>query len=255
MNSHDSQGQAARALGTRPGYRASGVAGLLAVLCAAPAAADDSWSATVAATSDYILRGVSQSHERPALQAGFDYQNVSGAYAGAWSSNVDPYSFRGTALELDLHAGFVFTPWQDVHAQSTYTRYSYLDDPRRSRYDYDEVAFTLKYLDRVALTVSWEPDVSAYSALGSAYRRTVLAYEGSALWPLGRGVALTAGAGYYDLRRLFGVGYWAGSAGLAWVGGHFEVDLARYVSDHTVALLYETASANGSVVVSAMLRF
>jgi uncharacterized protein (TIGR02001 family) len=229
--------------------------GLLAVLSGHSACAEDPWSASVAVTSDYVLRGVSQSHERPALQAGFNYQRPGGAFAGAWSSNVDPYAYGGTALELDLYAGYAWTLAPDFRLQSTYTRYTYLDDPRRNRYDYDEFEFTFKYLDRVALTMSWEPDVSSYSSLGSAHHRSVLAYEASGLWPLGHGFALSAGIGYYDLDRLFGVAYWAGSGGLAWASRHFEIDLARYVSEHTVARLYDSASADGRAVLTAILRF
>ena len=252
---HDSHGIARHTGARKPDYRLLWIAGLLAVLSAPAAGADDAWSASVTATSDYVLRGVSQSHEGPALQAGFNYHRPGGAFAGAWSSNVDPYSYRGTALELDLYAGFAWTVAPDFSLQSTYTHYTYLDDPRRNRYDYDEFAFTFKYLDRLALTVSWEPDASSYSSLGFAQHRSVLAYEASGLWPLGHGFALSAGIGYYDLDRLFGVGYWAGSGGLAWASGHFEIDLVRYVSDHTVTRLYESSSADGSVVLTGTLRF
>jgi hypothetical protein len=103
--------------------------------------------------------------------------------------------------------------------------------------------------------MSWEPDVSSYSSLGSAHHRPVLAYEASGLWPLGHGFALSAGIGYYDLESLFGVGYWAGNGGLAWASRHLEIDLARYVSDHTVARLYDSSSADGRMVLTGILRF
>ncbi len=249
------QGAAIHTGAGRPDCRSPWIAGLLAVLVTPAACADDTWSASVAATSDYILRGVSQSDERPALQAGFNYHRPGGAFAGAWSSNVDPYSYRGTALELDLYAGYAWSVSPDISLQSTYTHYTYLFDPRRNSYDYDEIAFTFKYLDRLALSVSWEPDVSSYSSLGFAQHRSVLAYEASGLWPLVHGFALSAGIGYYDLNRLFGVGYWAGSGGLVWASRRVEIDLARYVSDHTVTRLYESSSADGSVVLTATLRF
>jgi uncharacterized protein (TIGR02001 family) len=255
MTAHDSHGGTTHTRAAKPGYLPLWMVGLLAVWSGTSTGADDAWSASIAATSDYVLRGVSQSHERPALQAGFNYHGPGGAFAGAWTSNVDPYSYGGTALELDLYAGYAWSVARDFSLQSTYTHYTYLLDPRSNRYDYDEFAFTFKYLDRVSLTVSWEPDVSSYSSLGFAQHRSVLAYEASGLWPLGRGLALSAGIGYYDLERLFGVGYWAGSAGLSWTSRHFEIDLARYVSDHTVERLYESSSADGSVVLTGILRF
>lgn len=62
------------------------------------------WSANVAATSDYVFRGVSQAEEDAAISAGVDLTNGA-VYAGAWASNV---SFAGddeTGIEADLYAG------------------------------------------------------------------------------------------------------------------------------------------------------
>ena len=47
------------------------------------------FSATLAATSDYVWRGISQTNEDPAFQAGVTYTSKVGIYAGAWTSNVD----------------------------------------------------------------------------------------------------------------------------------------------------------------------
>jgi uncharacterized protein (TIGR02001 family) len=259
MDPHERQQGATTGRGRRPWRARLWIPALLALL-ALPALlpraqAQDAWSASAAATSDYVLRGVSQSYDHVALQTGFNYRSTSGAFAGAWGSNVNPYPFLGSAVELDLYAGYSWTLTQDFSAQSTYTRYTYLDDPRLGRYDFDELAFSFKYLDRLAFTWSWQPDVSAYSALGSARDRSVLAYELSGLWPVRGGLTVLAGVGYYDLHRLFGVGYAAGSAGLGWISGHFEIDLVRYASQATVARLYEQASANGNVVLSGIFRF
>jgi hypothetical protein len=57
------------------------------------------------------------------------------------------------------------------------------------------------------------------------------------------------------VKREFGIRYWAGSVGLAYVDGHLAIDLARYFSDHAVARLYEDASADGVVALSAVIRF
>lgn len=253
MDLHERQQAATRAHGR---WRGRCLPWQLALLALLPRAhAQEAWSASLAASSDYVLRGVSQSYDHAALQAGVSYRSSSGAFAGAWSSNVNPYPFRGAAAELDLYAGYAWTLGRDFSAQSTYTRYTYLDDPRPHRYDYDELAVSFRYLDRLAFTWSWQPDVSAYSALGSARDRAVLAYELSGLWPIRDGITVLGGIGYYDLHRLFGVGYTAGSAGLGWIGRHVEVELVRYVSQDTVERLYERASANGRVVVSAILRF
>ena len=62
---------------------------------------------TAALTSDYRFRGVTQTFNDPAVQAGFVLSHESGAYAGVWGSNVD---FGGTAhIELDHYIGYATT--------------------------------------------------------------------------------------------------------------------------------------------------
>lgn len=68
---------------------------------------------SVALTSDYIFRGVSQTNQNPALQGGIEYAADNGLYIGAWGSNVswlhdtvvigDSIS---NSLELDAYAGY-----------------------------------------------------------------------------------------------------------------------------------------------------
>lgn len=70
------------------------------------AASDWSWSANVALTSDYYVRGLSQNWHDPALQGGFDVEHSSGFYAGVWGSTVSPNTFPDAPLEVDLYAGY-----------------------------------------------------------------------------------------------------------------------------------------------------
>ncbi|MBL8845714.1 MAG: hypothetical protein JNN24_08085 [Hyphomicrobium zavarzinii] len=90
-----------------------GAAGIALLTCAAPALASDmtpppagrefSWSVNAAITSDYVFRGVSQSDNDPALQAGIDFA-YGILYAGAWGSSIDE-TFLGGNLEIDYYAG------------------------------------------------------------------------------------------------------------------------------------------------------
>ena len=247
-----------------PESRWSGARGRLArrlcgalVLCAlAPASlAQNAWHASLGTTTDYILRGVSQTYSGGAVQAGASYQGSLGWVVGAWGSNVDPYPGGVGSTELDLYAGYARELNEDFSARIAYTHYSYVHDPRRAGYDYDEVSLTASYVDRLSLTLSYTPDSTAYSSLGLARDQPMFGAELSGRWPLPKGFALTAGVGYYDLQHLFGVRYWAGNAGVAFIHPRFEIDLARYASDSTVARLYGDASADGEVVLSALVRF
>ena len=220
-----------------------------------PCKAEGSWSASLGATSNYVYRGISQTYGGAAVQLGASYQSALGWFAGAWGSNVDPYPGGESFQELDLYTGIIRPLGKDFTVQGTYTHYAYLHDPRPANYDHDEVSVAVAYLDLIAVSVSYQPDSTSYSDLGFAQRRSALAYELNARWPLPKGFAATAGAGYYDLHDLFGVGYWAGDLGLSYVYRRLTVGINRFFCDGTAARLYEDASADGTWAVSAVLRF
>ena len=69
--------------------------------------ADLAITGSVAITTDYRLRGVSQSDNKPAVQGGFTATLKQGPYAGLWASNLAGWgTFGGPNLELDLFAGY-----------------------------------------------------------------------------------------------------------------------------------------------------
>jgi uncharacterized protein (TIGR02001 family) len=217
--------------------------------------ADGPWSGSIAATTDYVFRGVSQTYGGAALQAGLNYQSPAGWFAGSWASNVDPYPYGPDFAEVNLYGGYGWTLDPKWTARASYTRYLYAWDRRRNPYDYGEFAFTVGFEDRLAATVSYQPDSTRFSTLGYVRDRTSLAYELTGRWPLPRGLALVGGVGYYDLTRLYGVGYWSGNAGVSFVRGRFEVDVARFFSDGTVRRLFEDSTADGRWVATALCRF
>ena len=70
-------------------------------------------SGSVALTSDYIFRGISQNNQEPALQAGVEYAADSGFYVGSWGSNVSWLSDTpvvdndiSNSVELDFYGGY-----------------------------------------------------------------------------------------------------------------------------------------------------
>lgn len=74
---------------------------------ATPALADEASdgftiSGTAALVSDYRFRGVSQTSEEAAVQAGVTVSHESGLYAGFWGSNVDFYG----SSEVDAIVGY-----------------------------------------------------------------------------------------------------------------------------------------------------
>lgn len=85
----------------------------LAGLVSVPALAEDAapaspFSFNVGLVSDYLFRGVSQTHGDAALQGGVDFTHASGFYLGAWGSTISwvkDYTGKGSA-EVDLYGGY-----------------------------------------------------------------------------------------------------------------------------------------------------
>jgi uncharacterized protein (TIGR02001 family) len=97
-----------------------------APLPAAEAPAASPIVANVSVVSDYRFRGISQTYKQPALQGGFDYAHISGAYVGTWLSSVSGNSYYGGAgLEADIYAGYKFEPVKDVGVDVGVLQYIY----------------------------------------------------------------------------------------------------------------------------------
>lgn len=63
---------------------------------------------SVAVTTDYRFRGVTQTQNDPAVQAGFTLSHKSGLYFGLWGSNVN-FGSGTPSLELDPSLGYATT--------------------------------------------------------------------------------------------------------------------------------------------------
>jgi uncharacterized protein (TIGR02001 family) len=236
----------------------AGSAGLVVVL---PARAAGTWSASITATSDYIYRGTSRTDERPALQAGINYQSRLGWFAGAWGSGVNPYPYDQHAVEFDAYAGMGWQLSPRWSTRASYTRYAYAWDRRPQAYDYGEFAVSLGFEDRLAATVSFQPDSTQASTTTYSRHKHASSYElAGALplpiaWRLPGQPTLLASAGYYDQSHLFGQSYWAGSAGLRLSYRKLQFEVMHFVTDPNIITLYGDSSANGRWVGSLTLRF
>ncbi len=90
------------------------------------------FSPTIAVTSNYLFRGISQTDRNPALQAGLEYGYTVGMftpYLGTFISNVQfPNGSFGSLrqrVELDLYGGVRFTPTDKLTLDGGMIRYMY----------------------------------------------------------------------------------------------------------------------------------
>lgn len=101
-------------------------------------------SGTVAATSDYVYRGITQNDEKPAIQGSIDVAHASGVYGGVWGSPVDFNDGNEAEIELDWYAGYSY----ESGAWSGDVRLTYFWYPGADRsldYDYAEISYTAGY--------------------------------------------------------------------------------------------------------------
>lgn len=108
---------------TSLGQAAALAGGLLAALLPSTAAAQ--FTGSVAATSDYVWRGSSQTRENPAVQASMKYTHSSGLYASVWGSNVKFRPDNGARSEFDIVVGWAGEVAQDWAIDAYVLRYQY----------------------------------------------------------------------------------------------------------------------------------
>lgn len=170
---------------------------LIAASSTAPAA---DFSGTATATSDYVLRGISQSQGDPAAQLGTRLAFDSGLYASAWGSQVDFGPALGTDAEIDAAVGFNHTFVERWNIDVNLTRYFYTGTRGDTNLDYNEVIATLTLDQRWWVLAAWSNDVFATGARG-------LYSELGAKFPLGARWRLEAIAGYYELAQAYDNNY------------------------------------------------
>lgn len=144
-------------------WLAAGVA-----LMAAGVAHAGEFSISVAATSDYDFRGVTQTAGGPAIQGSIDWAADNGLYVGAWASNVDFGRCCDESVEVDLYAGFAGGDEEGLTYDVGALYYSY---PGADDLDYPEVYAGIAYgIFDAKVWYSWDffaLDKSAYYVEGN----------------------------------------------------------------------------------------
>jgi uncharacterized protein (TIGR02001 family) len=235
---------------------------LTAVAADAAPTPEHSFSYNVGVTSNYIFRGISQTHGKPALQGGVDYAHSSGLYAGVWASNitwVKQYLDSGST-EIDVYGGFKNSFADDwtydvglIHyhyaGSGSSTRnnaavFSRLADPNTTEV-YGAIGWkwlTLKYSHAISENfIGWVPiNRAGYlpnkESNGSNYLELNAAYD------LGDGWGISGHIGHQKVKN---VGQ--GPAGLNDADyTDWNIGVTKDVGFGVVGLLYSDTDTNGS---------
>jgi hypothetical protein len=247
--------------GTRPGRLGACSLALLSLLWAQAACSQSEPSligGSLAATSDYIYRGVSQSDGQGALQADLHVGLASGTFAGVWASTRDRSLEPLTPAEIQVYLGQRFAlggAW--TVTVSGRSDYFVGGDPDHAS-DYQEISVALTWLDRCTLSLTAIPNAIRYSYVQfeyqgypmdyyQQYRSAAFVADGSSQWllregVLGGGLYLTAAAGYYyssrpDHQPPSALGYLYGNAGLALERRRWRIDIGYFAAQDRAAQL------------------
>lgn len=128
-------------------------------------------NANVSILTNYILHGITQTNQDPAVQGEFDYLFDNGLYVGTWASNV---SFLGTpnSLEDDIYAGYKFKFADTMSADLGFMQIFYPGAPINA--DFNTIYGSLTY-GFLTVKEGYSPDVlntdtyRLYSEINATY--------------------------------------------------------------------------------------
>jgi uncharacterized protein (TIGR02001 family) len=230
----------------------------LLAFIALPALANDRWGGSVALTSDYRLRGITQSDGVAAWQADVHYDSPSGWIAGLWASSVRLYggSYESNeTVELNAFLGRQWRLDSDWSARVVVSHYAHPWDSFSRNYDYDDVMLGTAWRDRLFLTATWSPNTSIVSSRGVAWDRSALNYDVTGRAPIAGRLSGFAGAGYYDLSELVGTGYWYGSAGVVYDLPWLHLEVSRVQTSAAAKRLFYGGIADNRWTATLMWTF
>ena len=135
-----------------------------------------SFDASVALTSDYVFRGISQTDEGPAIQGSVGWskdfkvsEQEIGLYASVWGSNVEFNDSDNANIELDYSGGITttlagvtldaFAIYYDYPGSASSRNYDYIEAGGGAGYDFGIAAVDGKFY--------WSPDF--FGGIGDAY--------------------------------------------------------------------------------------
>lgn len=203
----------------------------------------DGLTGTLALTSNYVFRGVSESENLPAIQGGLTYTFPIGLYFNVWGSNAK-FPDTDASVEMDTTVGVTNTI-KDLSFDLNLARYNY---PGASELDYVEFNSVYNYL---FLQAGLSYSANAYNTHQSGtYYSGGINYEVPAKYAFGwDGFNFLALMGHYSLPRAADNSYNDYNVAITkqlnktysltaqWTATNGRQHIPPYDSDHLIATL------------------
>ena len=216
------------------------IAFVVFVSCALPVRANDwgSLSGSVALTSDYRFRGVSQSNLRPAPQGEMDWNVPDDWTFSAWASRIDFQDHQNTSIELDMTAD---KHWKlddtDFHVEAVY--HAYPDHhPVRGGVRYsavEAIVIASHSWDSLSLngTLAWSPDNVAETG-------TAWLVAGGVSYPASDWLSMSANFGRQSMHR------WDEVKGAGYPYLYWDVGVTAEFNVYSIDLRYVGTNLKGA---------
>ena len=120
------------------------------------------WGGSLAVTSDYIYRGLSESNGRAALQADLHADTPQGTFAGAWASTRDRALEPGAGYDFEIYLGHRFDLSSAWNATLSARSHYFPGATGEVSDDFQELSAVLTWLDRWTLSASAIPNAVRY---------------------------------------------------------------------------------------------
>jgi len=215
------------------------------------AAFPGTFSASITGVTDYRFRGVSQTQEKPTIQAGADYAHPSGFKVGVWGSGVDFNTPGDGVVETDI---FGLYAWElaPFTMETGIYYYAYPGVSSNLKYNYGEAYGSVSYsYDIVTLAGCFFYTPQNFGDSGSGYYPQLSA---SVALPYDVTLDGAVGRQWIGKNAIFGLpDYTTWNAGIAYTYEGFTGKL-QYV-DTSISELHCAAGCDATVVVSITKAF
>jgi uncharacterized protein (TIGR02001 family) len=213
------------------------------------------WGESLAATSDYLVRGISRSNQHAALQADVHVAFESGFIGGVSASSAQFDSGDKRSAEVSAFAGFSprqTGPWR-TRVLASY--YGYLWNDSGSQYNYAELTLEAAYDNWISFDVVYSPDAPRYLRYEGLTGVSSTSAEVNLRTPWRRHFAAAAGAGYSELGGPDGRGYAYWSVGGVADFSSCSVSLFFVDTDANAKKLFYSAAAHDRWAATVIWRF
>jgi uncharacterized protein (TIGR02001 family) len=213
------------------------------------------WGESLAATSDYLVRGISRSNQHSAFQADVHVASDSGFIGGVFASSVQFDAGDTRNAEVSAFAGFAprqTGPWR-TRVLASY--YGYLWNDSGSQYNYAELTFEAAYDDWLGFDVVYSPDAPRYLPSQGLAGVNSASAEVNLRSSWHRHFAAAAGAGYSDLGGPGGRGYAYWSVGAVADLSPCSISLFFVNTDANAKKLFYSAAAHDQWTATVIWRF